>query len=83
MYYLSKLLNDGVVKLFICIVAAKFLSLRRTLVRRNNRTIPNEVAVQFFDGLIGLGTNPAPQFGKTFSKTFSTQGEKQANEILQ
>ena len=28
---------DGVVKLFTCFVAANFLSLRRTLVRRNDR----------------------------------------------
>lgn len=27
---------------------------------------------QFFDGLIGLGTKPPPQFGQTFSKTLST-----------
>jgi hypothetical protein len=27
---------------------------------------------QFFDGLIGLGTKPPPQFGQTFSKTIST-----------
>jgi hypothetical protein len=27
---------------------------------------------QFVDGLIGLGTNPPPQFGQTFSSTLST-----------
>lgn len=27
---------------------------------------------QFVDGLIGLGTNPPPQFGQTFSRTKST-----------
>ena len=28
---------------------------------------------QFFDGLIGLGTNPPPQFGQTLPRTLSTQ----------
>jgi hypothetical protein len=28
---------------------------------------------QFFDGLIGLGTNPPPQLGHTLSKILSTQ----------
>lgn len=28
---------------------------------------------QFLDGLIGLGTNPPPQFGQTLPKTLSTQ----------
>jgi hypothetical protein len=28
---------------------------------------------QFFAGLIGLGTNPPPQFGQTFSSTVPTQ----------
>ena len=28
---------------------------------------------QFFDGLTGLGTNPPPQFGQTFSRILSTQ----------
>jgi hypothetical protein len=28
---------------------------------------------QFLDGLMGLGTNPPPQFGHTFSSTLSTQ----------
>jgi hypothetical protein len=28
---------------------------------------------QFLDGLIGRGTNPPPQFGQTFPRTFSTQ----------
>ncbi len=28
---------------------------------------------QFFDGLMGLGTNPPPQFGQTFPRTLSTQ----------
>lgn len=27
---------------------------------------------QFFDGLIGLGTNPPPQFGQTFSRKLLT-----------
>jgi hypothetical protein len=27
---------------------------------------------QFFDGLIGLGTNPPPQFGQTLSPTYQT-----------
>jgi hypothetical protein len=28
--------------------------------------------LQLFDGLIGLGTNPPPQFGQTLPKTLST-----------
>lgn len=28
---------------------------------------------QFFDGLMGLGTNPPPQFGQTLPSTLSTQ----------
>ncbi len=28
---------------------------------------------QFLDGLMGLGTNPPPQFGQTFLSTLSTQ----------
>jgi hypothetical protein len=28
---------------------------------------------QFLDGLIGLGANPPPQLGHTFSSTLSTQ----------
>jgi hypothetical protein len=28
---------------------------------------------QFFDGLMGLGTKPPPQFGQTFPNTLSTQ----------
>ena len=30
------------------------------------------VALQFFDGLMGLGTSPPAQFGQTLSKTPST-----------
>jgi hypothetical protein len=36
-------------------------------------SLPRELSpFQFVDGLIGLGANPPPQFGQTFSRTLST-----------
>jgi hypothetical protein len=36
-------------------------------------SLPRKLSTfQLFNGLIGLGTNPPPQFGQTFSKTLST-----------
>jgi hypothetical protein len=34
---------------------------------------------QFLDGLIGLGTNPPPQFGQTFCRTPSTQAAQKVH----
>lgn len=34
---------------------------------------------QFFEGLIGLGTNPPPQFGHTFSKRLSTHAAQKVH----
>src|SRR5262249_56234550 len=36
---------------------------------------------QFFDGRIGLGTNPPRQFGQTFSRTLSTHVAQNVHSI--
>ena len=38
---------------------------------------------QFFDGLIGRGANPLPQFGQTLSRTVSTQVAQNVHSKLQ
>jgi hypothetical protein len=38
---------------------------------------------QFFDGLIGLGTNAPPQFGQTFSRRLSTQPAQNVHSYVQ
>lgn len=38
---------------------------------------------QFLDGLIGLGTNPPPQFGHTFSRTLSTHAAQKVHSYVQ
>jgi len=38
---------------------------------------------QFFDGLIGLGTKPPPQFGQTLLRTFSTHEAQNVHSYVQ
>jgi hypothetical protein len=51
--------------------SAGFTGLYFTLVLAGS--LPKKLSpFQFFDGLIGLGVKPPPQFGHTFARTLST-----------
>lgn len=46
----------------------------RRLIRVLAGSLPRKLSLfQFVAGLIGLGTNPPPQFGQTLPRTLSTQ----------
>src|ERR1700759_3891972 len=56
----------------------------RCLTRALAGSLPRKLSpFQFFDGLMGLGTKPPPQFGHTFDKTPSTQAAQNVHSYEQ